>query len=278
MFLTRSAALAAVFAAGMATSVQAQSADTVVATVDGTEITLGHMAVLYERLPEQYRQMPPSALYDGILEQLIQQAAVGAQLETLSTRGTLTLENEERALRASEVIREAAEGAVSDEAVQAVYDEMFGNAEAETEFNANHILVETEEEAAALKQEIEGGADFEALAQEHSTGPSGPSGGALGWFGMGMMVPPFEEAVAGMEPGEVSGPVQTQFGWHLIKLNETRDKEAPSLDEVRGQLEEQVRQDAIEAMVEQAVGDAVVERSEDQIDPALLQDQSLLAE
>ena len=75
----------------------------------------------------------------------------------------------------------------------------------------------------------------------HSTGPSGPSGGELGWFGPGMMVPPFEEAVMAMEVGAVSEPVETQFGWHVITLNDTRSQAAPPLDEVREELAEEIR-------------------------------------
>lgn len=92
------------------------------------------------------------------------------------------------------------------------------------------------------------------------------------------MVPQFEEAVATMEPGEVSGPVQTQFGWHLIKLNETRDKAAPDFASVRAELEDAVRNETIEAAVDQAMANAIVERSDEEIDPALLNDQSLLSD
>jgi len=77
------------------------------------------------------------------------------------------------------------------------------------------------------------GADFATLAKERSTGPSGPRGGELGWFGTGQMVPEFEQAVIGLEDGAVSEPVQTQFGWHVVKRNDSRNKSAPSLDEVQ---------------------------------------------
>lgn len=278
MSMTRLPVLSAVLAAGLSTAAVAQSADTVVATVNGDDITLGHMAVLYERLPDQYRQMPPEALYDGILEQLIQQTAVGAMLTDLSARGELTLQNEERALRATEVIVGATDAAVTDEALQEAYDRLFADAAGGTEYNANHILVETQEEAQAIKDELDAGAAFEELAMQRSTGPSGPNGGALGWFGEGMMVAPFEEAVVAMQPGEVSAPVQTQFGWHIIKLNETRQAEAPPLDEVRDQLEEEVRAAAVQQLVDNAVAEATIARAEEEIDPAVLTDQSLFSE
>lgn len=254
------------------------SADMVVATVNGTEITLGHMIVMKQRLPAQYQQLPPNVLFDGILDQLVQQSLLGDQVEELSSGSKIVLENEERALRAAEQIADISQSAVTNEALQAAYDEAFGSADAETEFNASHILVETAEEATAIIEELNGGADFATLAQERSTGPSGPNGGQLGWFGMGAMVPEFETAVVAMEPGTVSQePVQTQFGFHVIRLNETREKSAPELAEVRGQLSEQLQRQALEARIEELMSDADVTRSTvEEVDPALLDDLSLL--
>lgn len=253
------------------------SADTVVATVNGTEITLGHMIVLKQRLPAQYQQLEPNVLFDGILDQLVQQTLLGDTVESLSTGTRLTLENEERALRAAEEIQNVVDGAMTDEALQAAYDEAYGGAEPEVEFNASHILVETEDEAKELVTTLEGGADFAELAKEKSTGPSGPRGGELGWFGLGAMVPAFEEAVATMEVGQVSAPVQTQFGWHVIKLNEERVKDAPPLDAVRGELSEGISRTAIESRVAELTdGGDITRMTIEDIDPALLDDLSLL--
>lgn len=253
------------------------SADTVVATVNGTEITLGHMIVLKQRLPQQYAELPPEVLFDGILDQLVQQTLLGENVDELSTQAQLTLDNEERALRAAEELQAIVAAATSDEALEAAYTEMFGAAEPEPEYNASHILVETEEEAAMLVEELDGGADFAELAMEKSTGPSGPRGGELGWFGKGAMVAPFEEAVVSMEEGAVSAPVQTQFGWHVIKLNETRIKDAPPLEEVRGQLEAGIRNSAVESAIEDLTEAAEITRlTVEDIDPALMDDASLL--
>ena len=256
----------------------AQDASTVVATVNGTDITLGHMIAMRERLPAQYQQLDDQTLFDGILEQLVQQAALADSADSLSRRGELVLENERRALAASEVIESLAADAVTDEAIQAAYDEAYGSAEPTTEYNASHILVETEEKAQALIEEIEGGADFAEVARENSTGPSGPSGGELGWFTAGQMVPAFDEAVQGMTTGELSSPVQTEFGWHVIKLNDTREKDAPSLDEVRDELTAVVQEQAIADMVAEATDAASIERSTDGIEPSVLRDDSLLAD
>ena len=264
--------------AGLSQPLAAQDAQTVVATVNGTDITLGHMVAMRERLPAQYQQLDDQTLFDGILEQLVQQAALAASTDGLSRRGELVLENERRALAASEAIETLAADAVTDEAIQAAYDEAYGSAGPATEYNASHILVETEEEAQALIEKIEGGADFAEVARESSTGPSGPSGGELGWFTAGQMVPAFDEAVRGMTTGELAGPVQTQFGWHVIKLNDTREKDAPSLDEVRDELTAIVEEQAIADLVAKATDSATIERSTDGIEPSVLRNDALLAD
>lgn len=264
--------------AAEAPAVPADGAATVVATVNGQEITLGHMIVARARLPEQYQQLPDEVLFNGILDQLVQQLAVGATGDgELSPGSALALENERRQFLAAEVLGDLAEGAVTDEALQALYAERFAEAEPTREYNAAHILVPTEEEAAAIKAEIDAGADFATVAQEKSTGPSGPNGGDLGWFGPGMMVEPFEQAVVAMEPGEVSAPVQTQFGWHIIKLNDTRLKEAPALEEVRDELAQELQTRAIDTAVAAATEAAEVVRSEEAVDPALLRNLDLIA-
>ncbi len=253
------------------------SAGTVVATVNGTEITLGHMLVFRQRLPQQYQQLPPNVLFDGILDQLVQQTLLADGVETLSTESQVTLDNELRAIKATDALTKVVDAATTEEALQETYDGLYGTAEPETEFNASHILVPTEEEAAALVTELEGGADFAELAKEKSTGPSGPRGGELGWFGSGQMVAPFEEAVAAMEVGAISAPVETQFGWHVIKLNETRIKDAPSLEDVRGQIQQELQQKVIEAHLEELTEGADITRvTTEEIDPAALSDFSLL--
>ena len=262
-------------AAAVALPVAAQdepSVDTVVATVNDTEITLGHMLVARASLPQQYQQLPDDVLFQGILDQLVQQTALADSFTgELPPRVTLSIENETRSLTAGEAIEGVMAEDVSDEELQAAYDAQFKDAEPEKEFNASHILVETKEEADAIKAELDGGADFAEVAKEKSTGPSGPGGGSLGWFGPGMMVPEFEEAVAGMEAGGVSEPVETQFGWHVIKLNETRTGEAPVLEDVREELETQVRQTKVQEAIESLTEAAEVDRSAAEgIDPTVL--------
>ncbi|MFK7745057.1 MAG: peptidylprolyl isomerase [Roseobacter sp.] len=273
----------AALALGLSTAAFAQDTTepdhtTVVATVNGQDITLGHMIVAMASLPEQYQNLENETLYNGILQQLVQQSALSQLFEgELPARVTLSLENEERSVRAGEVINARLADAVTEEQILAAYDEQFGNLDPEEEYNASHILVATQEEAIAVKEAIDGGANFAATAREKSTGPSGPNGGELGWFGTGMMVPPFEAAVIALEVGEVSAPVETQFGWHIIILNETRDAGVPSLEEVRQQIEQSLQQNAISGIIEAAVDTADVVLPEDQeIDPSFLRRLDLL--
>ena len=236
---------------------------TVVATVNGTDITLGHMVALRASLPAQYGQLPAEILFTGILDQLIQQTLLMQSFEgDVSKRSALVLENERRAILATEAIENVMQGDLDDAAIQAAYEERYASAAQGTEYKAAHILVETEEAASELITQLEGGADFAALAREHSTGPSGPNGGDLGWFGPGVMVDSFFNAVASLEPGQVSDPVQTQFGWHVIKLNETRLTETPPLDEVRAEIEESLRQEKFDTHVEALTGKATITRND----------------
>lgn len=256
----------------------AQDAATVVATVNGTQITLGHLAALRAQLPAQYQQLPADVLFRGLLDQVIQQTALSQSAEKLVTkRDELTLENDRRAYLAGLVLQDAVKGAITDEAIQAAYDAKYKNAEPGMEYNASHILVKTEEEAKKLKDDLDKGADFAELARQHSTDGAAAGGGSLGWFGPGMMVKPFEDAVVAMKAGEIGGPLQTQFGWHLIKLVETRAAQAPALDDVREELAAELEQAAVEARIAAATEGATVTRSTDGLDPALLDSPTLFA-
>ncbi|MEL7211201.1 MAG: peptidylprolyl isomerase [Pseudomonadota bacterium] len=227
------------------------TADTVVANVNGTEITVGHMIAARAQLPQQYQQLPDDVLFDGIREQLVQQTVLSQQTEDAPKSVELSLQNERRSALAGVAINEFLATAITNEMLQKLYDEKYAGVEPEKEFNASHILVESEEDAKALVTELEGGADFAELAKEKSTGPSGPGGGSLGWFGPGMMVKPFEDAVVALEDGAISAPVETQFGWHVIKLNESRLKDAPTLNDVRDELTSELQQAALETHIEE---------------------------
>ena len=267
------------FAAVLALPASAQDASTVVATVNGTDITIGHMIVARASLPEQYQRLPDEVLFDGILTQLIDQEllAQSASADDLAPYVTLSLDNERRSLIAGDTINSLLEAEITDDMLRSMYETEKEEAAPTEEYNASHILVETEEAAQAIKAEIEGGADFAAVAREKSTGPSGPNGGSLGWFGPGAMVPSFEAAVVALEVGQVSDPVETQFGWHVIKLNETRTQEFPSFDELRENLFDTARADAIQRLLDELTSAATVDRIDaETLDLSILQDLTLV--
>ena len=249
---------------GLATASYAEdmpNAQTVVASVNGKTITLGEMIMMKGSLPQQFAQLPDEMLFDGILNQLVQQALLAESIETPPARVAIALKNEQRQLLAAEAIDALLAAQMSEDAIKAAYDAKYANAQPATEWNASHILVETEEAAADLAKQAREGADFAELAKAHSTGPSGPNGGQLGWFGAGMMVPAFEQAVAGMQAEQVSDPVQTQFGWHVIRLNETRVAAAPDLAEVRPEIEAELQQKLIEEQLAKLSQGANIDQS-----------------
>ncbi|MDM7458874.1 MAG: peptidylprolyl isomerase, partial [Paracoccus sp. (in: a-proteobacteria)] len=202
------------------------------------------------------------------------QAAVAAAAEeNAGTRAQIELQR--RNTLATAAVAQLAEADPSDEDIAAAYERLFQDVPETIEYNAAHILVETEEEAREIKAQIDEGADFGDMAEQRSTGPSGPNRGDLGWFSADQMVAPFAEAVAALEPGQISDPVETEFGWHLIRLNDTRKRTAPELDEVREQLAQMVLREKVETEIDRLVSEARIERAED-VDPALMGNTDLL--
>ncbi len=253
-----------------------KSADTVLASVNDTQITLGHVITALESLPAQFKSLPDDQLFEGLVTQLIQQELLQQSMDGQEPRFQYEIDNHARQLVAGAAIAEIEQEAVTEVTLQAAYEERFEEFEPSREFNAAHILVETQEEALALIEELNGGKDFGELAKMKSTGPSGPNGGDLGWFGLGMMVAPFETATTEMSVGDISAPVQTQFGWHVIKLNDTRVSDVPPLEQVSEELAFQLREEAVRTEVVALENEATITRAEG-IDPALIRNTDLLS-
>lgn len=265
-------ACALVLSAPAPAMAQAEDADasTVLATVNGVDITLGHVIALVDRLPAQYQGIPDGQLFEGVLDQMIRQSALAQTVDDASVQVRLGVDNEARALKAT-VALEALEDDVSEEAIDAA----MADVPTELNFLASHILVETEELAKDLIAQLQGGADFVALAQEHSTGPSGANGGDLGWFGPGAMVPPFDAAVQAMTPGDISAePVQTQFGYHVIQLNAAEQRPTVPREEIREQLAASAIEEGIDSVMEKAE----VVRKDQNLDPALIRRTDLIGD
>ncbi len=252
------------------------SADTVLATVNGVDITVGHVIALTSRLPEQYKSIPDKDLYQGVLDQLIHQTAISTTTDADTKAMKLAIENETRALLAGETLDKIGKAATTEDKVKAAYEEKYLNQPRETEYKASHILVKTEDEAKELIKALESGTDFAELAKEKSTGPSGARGGDLGWFTTEKMVPEFGNAVKAMKAGGISDPIQTQFGWHVIKLFESRDVEPPSLEEVRTTIESDLKDAALKTAIEAFRNDAKITRNEVEIDPSIIRKTDLL--
>lgn len=265
-------------AAAAATAAKAYDAATVVATVNGTPITLGHVIAMRTRLPEQYQSLPDDVLLSGLIDQMVDQQvladAEAASEDPLQVK--VTLDNERRGILAGLAAEAVAGSAVDDAAVQAAYDKQVADFKPAPEYNASHILVDTEEKAKALKAEIDGGADFAELAKANSSDGSAAGGGELGWFSDGQMVPEFETAVKALTVGAVSEPVKTQFGWHIVRLNETRETAAPTLEEVRPQIEDGLRQAAVQARLETLKAAATIDKPATEIPPAAIRETDLL--
>jgi peptidyl-prolyl cis-trans isomerase C len=235
--------------------------DQVVATIDGEAITIADLMQIHQELPEQFRQIPFEMLYPNLLEN-----AIDTRLLIAAARSA-GLENDPEVVRRVAAFQDRViqqvyldheiEAQLTDEVLRARYDEEIGNVPDQYEVRASHILVETEEEAREIIGLLDEGADFATLANERSTGPSGPNGGDLGYFGAGptRMVPEFAEAAFALEVGEYTDtPVQTQFGWHVILVTDRRAIAKPTFEQVRDQLRMQ--------MAEQVVNDALADLRE----------------
>lgn len=273
---------AALLALSLASPLRAadMTAETVLATVNGENITLGQMIAARKALPEQYQQLPDDVLFKGLLEQLIQQTAMAQVGEKNKTQlDDLNVENQKRAYFSGQVLEAAASAAVTEEALKKAYDEKYAKAVPAKEYDASHILVKTEEEAKAIKAELDKGGDFAAIAKEKSEDKgTAANGGSLGWFGLGMMVKPFEDAVVALEKGKTSDPVKSDFGWHIIHLNDVRDAAVPKFEDVKAELEGDLRQKAVEAKVKELTDAAKVEKKDDGVDPAILKNLALIGQ
>ncbi|WP_323023054.1 peptidylprolyl isomerase [Pararhodobacter sp.] len=285
MFKNARYAAAAVLLSVLAAPALAQDAPTaatVIARVGETEITLGQAIALRAQLPQQFTQVPDETLFPALVEQLIEQELLAqAQAGDLSLRDQLMLQNETRNFLANAALVQVATAAVTDESVQAAYDAFvadYAQGEPVTEYHAAHILVRSEEERDQVVAALAEGRDFAEVAQEFSADGSAQQGGDLGWFGPGVMIPEFQAAVEALEPGQVSEPVQTRFGWHVVKLLETRNATAPTLDQVREDLVTQIQREATRAYIEELRAASTAENLSEGMDPSLLSQTTLLDE
>lgn len=257
-------------------SAEEVSEKTVLATVNGENITIGNVISFRSRLSEEYQSIEDNVLFDGILKQLIQQIILSQNVNSNSRKIKYALENQTRAFLSQELLGNLSEVEIVESEIKSLYEDFLVGVKEQKEFNASHILVENEGEAKKILESLKNGIDFSELAKKHSTGPSGAKGGALGWFGEGAMVPEFENAVTKLSVDEVSLPVVTQFGWHIIKLNEIRIIPIPGIEEIREDLITEIKKKKIEIEMNKLIDAADVVFTDLEFDSRIIREDSLL--
>jgi len=228
--------------------------DTVMATVDGKPITHADVRAFHASLPPQYRQIALENILPQLIERLIDQRLGAAAARTSGLAGEPEVMQRLAMLQEGFLnqvyIEKHLSEMVSEERVREAYRKAIALEPKREEIHARHILVKTEAEAVALIVEIQGGADFAELARKKSTGPSARSGGDLGFFGEGQMVPAFSAAAFALQPGEVTKkPVKTQFGWHVIKVEERRVAGQQDFEQARAKLQQQMTEQAYDKLM-----------------------------
>ena len=251
-------------------------ANTTIAEVNGKSISLGHIIAAVSKLPKEYDNLDTDYLLNGILDQIIKQEIMAQTLDFNAPIVKATIENEIRSAKAKYAVEEFMQDFPTQAMLQTAYEKALSSLKNIEEFNASHILLEDKESALEILKSLELGKEFSTLAQEKSTGPSGSNGGQLGWFGSGQMVPEFETAVMVLEIGMVSQPVQTQFGWHVIKLNDRRLKPVPTLEEMKPELIQQLSQERIDEIVRSNTEKATLKLFLDNIESSSIRNLKLL--
>jgi len=262
----RFAAAASALAIALFASLPLRAEDNpVLAKVNGAEIRQSDVTLAEEELGPSLAQMDPATKKENVLAFLIDMKIVAKAAEDKKiedrpdfkarlafTRNRLLMDN----LLATE-----GKAAATDDAMKKVYEEAAKQISGEQEVHARHILVETEDEAKAIEADLKKGADFAELAKAKSKDPGGAAdGGDLGFFTKDQMVPEFSAVAFSLEPGKISDPVKSQFGWHIIKVEEKRNRKAPDFEQVKGQIETYVTRKAQAEYVAKLREAAKVER------------------
>lgn len=238
---------------------------TVIATINGEQITEADLALAISDLGAQFAQLPPEQQRAAALSAIIEIRVLamkgesdGIDKDAEFQRRMKFLQN--RALHAA-VVEKYVDKAITEEEIRARYDQEVANTPPVNEVHARHILVGTEDEARAVITRLDAGEKFEDLANELTTDPSGKtSGGDLGWFGPGQMVPEFEKAALALEVGAYTKePIQTQFGWHVIKVEDKRVRQPPAYEQVKEQVRSLLVREKYFALVKELRGTATVD-------------------
>jgi peptidyl-prolyl cis-trans isomerase C len=262
----------AAFLLGPITAPRADDSDPVVARANGVDIRQSDLTLAEDEVGSSMPQMPPEQKRDYLITYLadvilLSQAAEQQKLgDRDDVKHRVALERNKVLMET--LLQDTGHAAITDDAMHKVYDEAVKQMPPEQEVHARHILVPTEDEAKAIEAQLKKGADFAALAKEKSKDPGAAEGGDLGWFTKDQMVPEFAEVAFKLDKGQISDPVKTQFGWHIIKVEDKRTKPTPTFDEVKGQLENYVAHRAQADLVQKIRSAANIERLDKPSAPA----------
>jgi peptidyl-prolyl cis-trans isomerase C len=272
-----SAAVTGSLAVLLLTGLPLRAEDAVLAKVNGSEIRQSDLALAEEELGPSLAQMDPATKKENVLAFLIDMKIVAKAAEDKKVENSedfkKRLSFSRNRLLMDSLLASEGKAATTDEAMKKVYEDASKQITGEQEVHARHILVETEDEAKAVEDELKKGADFAELAKKKSKDPGASDGGDLGFFTKDQMVPEFSTVAFSLEPGKISDPVKSQFGWHVIKVEEKRNRKAPDFDQVRAQIETYVTRKAQADYVAKLRADAKVERMDQAAaDPAVKPD------
>jgi peptidyl-prolyl cis-trans isomerase C len=228
--------------------VRAEDANPVLAKVNGAEIRASDVALAEEELGPSLAQMDPATKKENVLSFLIDMKIVSKEAEDkkIADRDDFKtrLAFARNRLLMDNLLAAEGKAATTDENMKKVYEDAAKQISGEQEVHARHILVETEDQAKKIEDQLKKGADFAELAKKESKDPGASDGGDLGFFTKDQMVPEFSTVAFALEPGKISDPVKTQFGWHIIKVEEKRARKAPDFEQVKPQIETYVTRKA----------------------------------
>jgi peptidyl-prolyl cis-trans isomerase C len=252
---------------------RADDANPVLAKVNGVEIHQSDVTLAEEELAPSLAQMDPATKKENVLAFLIDMKIVAKAAEDKKIAEQADFKKKldfaRNRLLMDNLLAAEGKAALTDEAMKKVYDDAAKQISGEQEVHARHILVQTEDEAKAIKAELDKGGDFAKLAKEKSKDPGAADGGDLGFFTKEQMVPEFSKVAFSLEPGKISDPVKTQFGWHIIKVEEKRNRKPPDFAQVKPQIEQYVTRKAQSEFVAKLRETAKVERMDKPAAPAV---------
>jgi peptidyl-prolyl cis-trans isomerase C len=249
----------------------ASGPDPVIARVNGVDIKQSDLALAEEDVGADMQAASPEAKREHLISYLADVIMVTQAAEKKKLADNPEFKRRLAFLRNKLLmgfeLQEEAKTALTEDALKQTYNDAVKAMGGQEEVRARHILVEKEDEAKAIADQLKGGADFATLAKEKSKDPGGADGGDLGYFTKDQMVPEFAEVAFKMYPGQLSNPVKSQFGWHIIKVEDKRTKQPPEFEKVKGQLEAYVARKAQSEFVAKLRETAKIERLDKPAEP-----------